>query len=97
VKSDHYSRQTRRSRLCIKVRRPRPGPSVTPRKRAALLVAKGGDLAGDAARAAERLELPAEITELLSPAGIPSGETVRARQRVWSDVHRLLIPGVRQR
>jgi hypothetical protein len=67
VKSNHYSRQTRRARLCIKVRTPRPGPSVaSSRNRVALLVARGGDLAGEAARAAERIELPAEITELLS-------------------------------
>jgi hypothetical protein len=98
VKSNHYNRQTRRSRLCIKARRRRRRAGVPiSRRRIALLTAHGGDLAANAARAAEKLELSAEVRELLSPAHIPDAASVRARQRVWGDLQRLLVGGVHER
>jgi hypothetical protein len=98
VKSNHYNRQTRRARRCIKVRRPRARAGVdTSRRRVALLVARGSDLAEDAARASAQLELPRELRELLSPASVPTPASVRAGQRVWSDMQRLLIGGALDR
>jgi hypothetical protein len=96
VKSNHYNRQARRSRLCIKARR-RARRAATSRRRVALLTAHGGDLAVDAARAADELELSTEVRELLSPGHIPTAASVRAQQRVWSDMQRLLVGGVQGR
>jgi hypothetical protein len=97
VTTKQYNRQTRRARLCINARRPRHGVRVaTSRRRVARLTAQGGDLAADAARAADDLELPAEIRKLLSPAYIPAATGVRARQRVWNDMQRLLVGTVRE-
>jgi hypothetical protein len=87
VTANHYNRQARRSGLCIKARRRRHSAREATWRGRVALTAHGGDLARVAARIAEELELSPEIRKLLSPACIPTGESLRAhRLRAWASV-----------
>ena len=67
----HYNRQARRAALCVGV------PTRHSRRRASpvrriWLTAYGRDLAQVATRIGERIQLPRDLVELLSPAGLPT-------------------------
>jgi hypothetical protein len=68
VRTNYYNRQARRAALCIGARRRHRRRRSNPLRRI-WLTAYGRDLAKIAARIGD--ELSPEMTELLSPAGIP--------------------------
>src|SRR5262245_29472703 len=74
------NRQTRRSSLCNRARRPSGRRRVISPGRVAL-TAYGPGVAEIASFIADDLELPGEMVELLSPAGVPSAHSGRMFER----------------
>jgi hypothetical protein len=82
----NFNRQTRRAALCIGDRRPvRRRRATSPISRI-WLAAYGRDLARIAERIAGELVLPAELSDLLSPACVPTSMSVRDRWALTGEV-----------
>ena len=67
----HYNRQARRAALCVGARGLERRRRASPVRRV-WLTAYGRDLAQVATRIGERIQLPRDLVELLSPAGLPT-------------------------